>query len=319
MEIGTFENINRKKWNEVLEKAKNATVFHTLEWLEIQKKIFGMEEMLLFSKDCIFPIFIKRKGPFTIYGSPVPETGSLYGGPLCCSVEGYLKTLNFFKRLGLFSSLFIKTPNNFDISIFEKECIVEPVGNYILDLKKSEEELWRNLNKKTRNAIRKAKKSGIKVEFCDSSYLDEYYEMVKEVSQRGSIVPLPKEFMKEVLDSQIGKLLLAFYKDKPVAGGIFLTFKNTVTYWDGASYSKYRSYQPSNLLQWELIIWAKENYSYYDLGGAGIPRITRFKKGWGGKYVEYYRVYKEGIIAKFARMIYQKLRVYPAISKFFRS
>jgi lipid II:glycine glycyltransferase (peptidoglycan interpeptide bridge formation enzyme) len=319
LEIATLKNLNKRRWNRIVAKSENATVFHSLKWLTIQKKIFSLEEMLLYSETCIFPIFIKRKGPFKIYGSPVPETGAFYGGPICLNREGYIDALNHFKNLSAFSALFIKTPNNFNISIFKDGYKIEPVGNFIVDLKKTEDELWMNLNKKTRNAVRKAEKSGVKVEFCDSSYLDEYYKMVEEVARRSSIVPLPKEFMKEVIESGLGKLILAFYRDQPAAGGIFLTFKDTVTYWDGASHYKFRIYQPSNLLQWELIKWAREKYSYYDLGGAGIPRITRFKKGWGGKYVEYYRVYKEGPLARAARIAYRKLRYYPWVSRIFRS
>ena len=319
LEIATLENLSRKKWNRVLERAKNATVFHSLEWLTIQKEMFSLKEMFLYSNTCIFPIFIKIKGPFKIYGSPIPETGALYGGPVCLKREEYSAALGHFKNLGLFSALFIKTPNNFDVSVFKDGYEIEPVGNFIVDLKKSEKELWDNLNKKTRNAVRKAAKSGVKVEFCGIEHLDDYYSMVKEVASRGSIVPLPKRFMRKVVSSGLGRLILAFYRGKPAAGGIFLTFKDTVTYWDGASRYKFRAQQPSSLLQWELIRWARERYRYYDLGGAGIPRITKFKQGWGGENAVFYRIYREGYIAKAARIAYQKLRYYPRVSRIFRS
>lgn len=319
MEIDTLESVDRKKWDAVINRAEEATIFHSLEWIELQHRVLGLEEKLFVSDGCIFPIFIKKKGPFTIYGSPVPETGAFYGGPVCTSKAGYARTLESVGQIGPLTSLFIKTPNNFDTSIFGREYSVEPVGNFILDLKKPEEELWMNLNKKTRNCVRKAEKSGVTIEFCESDKVDEYYQIVEEVSQRTSTVPLPLEFTEGVLNSGLGELVLAFYQDRPVAGGIFLTFNDTVTYWDGASYFRYREYHPSNLLQWELIKWARKRYRHYDFGGAGIPRITKFKKGWGGEYVEYYRVYREGIAAKAARIGYQKLRTRPWISKFFRS
>ncbi len=50
----------------MLEGAEHATVFHTLEWLEIQRRFFRMREMLLCSDTCIFPVFVRRRGVFTV-------------------------------------------------------------------------------------------------------------------------------------------------------------------------------------------------------------------------------------------------------------
>jgi len=312
------EGIDESLWEEIIKKSEYATVFHSLEWIKIQKEIFSIKEVLYYSDSCIFPVFIKKKGPFTIYGSPIPETGAFYGGPVCLHKNDYKGILSNLIKLGILSAFFIKTPNNFDISIFNNGFEIESVDNFIVDLKKPEDELWMNLNKKTRNAVRKAKKSNVSVEFCDVGYIDDYYRMVEEVSKRVSTVPIPKSFMERVVESGLGKLVIAFYDGRPASGGIFLTFKDTVTYWSGASHSSFRRYQPSNLLHWEVIKWARERYDYYDLGGAEIPRIAKFKKGWGGRPVKYYRVYREAPLAKAARILYSKLRKYPLISKFYR-
>lgn len=314
----TLEEVDRNLWRKILNESEYATVFHSLEWIEIQKDVFKFKEIIISSNKCIFPIFFKRKGPFKIYGSPLPETGSFYGGPICADASSYAQILKNIRISGIFTSLFIKTPCGFNPNIYGGDITIEPVRNYILHIKGSEEDIWRNLNKKTRNAVRKAEKSGVEVRICGAEELHTYYSMVEEVVKRRTHTPIPQELMKKVLNSGIGKLFMAYYKGKPASGGIFLTFKDTVTYWSGASFSKFRKYQPSNLLHWEVIRWARDKgYRYYDLGGAEIPSIAKFKRGWGGEEVYYYRVFKEGSIAKTARVVYSRLRKYRAVSRLY--
>lgn len=321
MEVGSLEDVDSRRWESVVESSPEATVFHSLEWLRVQKKLFQLQERLFYTERCVFPVFVRKKGPLKVYGSPLPETGALYGGPACTEVEAYpgaIETLDEVGEVGPFSAIFIKTPSGFNSSLY-RGYRVEPVGNYILDLGKGKTALWEKMNKKTRNAVRKAYKSGVSFKFCGEEYLGEYYGMLKEVAQRTSISPLPEAFFREVLKSGLGKLALTFYRGEPAAGGVFLTFKDTVIYWSGASKYELRRYQPSNLLHWEVIKWAESRgYSKYDLGGAGVPVIAKFKKGWGGDYVEFYRVYKEGKVAGMARKIYQSLRRYPLITRFYR-
>ncbi len=316
LRIFSLEDVPRGRWNRVLEGAEHATVFHTLEWLEIQRRFFRMREMLLCSDTCIFPVFVRRRGIFTIYGSPVPETGAIYGGPVCRG-RGVEEVLGYFERLSPFSALFIKTPCGFPQEVFGS-WEVERVGNYVVELG-DEEVMWGRMHKKARNAVRKAEKSGIRVEMCDESHVEEYYRMVLQVAERKRLLPLPLDFMRAVVGSGLGRLMLAFRGGTPVAGGIFLCFGETVTYWDGASDDAFRRYQPSSLVQWEVMRWAAEQgYRWYDMGGAGIESIARFKRRWGGRYVEFLRVYREGAAAGVARRVYARLRCYPWVSRVFR-
>jgi lipid II:glycine glycyltransferase (peptidoglycan interpeptide bridge formation enzyme) len=59
----------------------------------------------------------------------------------------------------------------------------------------------------------------------------------------------------------------------------------------GASASKYRNVMAPYLLQWHAIKLAKNlGYKYYDFYGVDEdkwPGVTRFKKGFGGREVNY--------------------------------
>jgi lipid II:glycine glycyltransferase (peptidoglycan interpeptide bridge formation enzyme) len=326
VEVKNLENIDKAEWNVVLEKSKHATLFHTLKWLKIQKEVLGLDEKLIILKEknplAIFPFFIKKK-IFTIYGSPLPETGAFYGGPVLVEQKEKLlkECLRPFENLGTLTSFFMKTPNKYDISFFHPNYEVEPIKNYIVELDTPLEVLWKKLESRTRRAVKKAQRSKVRIEMGSIEQLDEYYKIVLHLAERNRIVPLPRLFYERVLSEIENIFLIAYHHENLIAGGIFPIFKDTVLYWDGASYSKYWKYQANSLIFWRLIELAKERgLRRYDLGGAGIPTITKFKRGWGGKEVYYYRIYKEGSpILKVARRTYQKLRIYPWVRKFFRS
>ena len=307
----SYDKVNKNKWNKIIIKSPDSTVFHTPEFIGIQNEVFNIDIDVLISEECIFPIFRDKIGIFPIYGSPLPETGSFYGGPVCVSNVDYseiFKNMKFGVIEGFFSIFFLKTPCNVKMNL-QKNYEYEHVKNYILEIDKDIDDIWRKLNKKTRNAIRKAEKSGVRVEIGDVDDLSYYLPMIRDVIKRSPHTPIPYEMIHRVIERDIGKLFIAYYKDKPVSGGIFLTFKGTVTYWSGASLSEFRRYQPSNLLHWEVIKWAfDEGYKNYDLGGAEIPSIAKFKKGWGGREVYYYRIYNKNFITKLSKIVYKTLR-----------
>ena len=322
-----FKSVNEKEWNNIIEESEEASIFHALEWLSFQKDFFNLEEKLVIIKNkAIFPVFIKKKGIFRIIGSPVPETGAIYCGiafgkisreekkRIACKLLDSRADSDF--KIGMRDSFFIKTVNNFDPSMLA-DCgfEVERVDNIVLNLEKSEEELWKNMNKKARNAIRKAEKSNVIVEFFKANVarqnIAEYYAMVAETAERNKILPLPQKFYELIFErlADYATLALAFHGSKSMAGAIFLNFKNNAIYFDGASKAEYKSLQASSLVQWEFIKKAKEDgIKVYDLGGAGIERIAKFKEKFGGERVYYYRAYKEGSLAKAARKFYAGLR-----------
>ncbi len=307
----SYDKVNKKKWKKIIIKSPDSTIFHTPEFVGIQREVFNIDVNILISEKCVFPIFRDKIGIFPIYGSPLPETGSFYGGPVCVSEVDYskiFKNMKFGIVEDFFSIFFLKTPCNVQMNL-PKNYEYESVRNYILEISRDIDDIWKKLNKKTRNAIRKAEKSGVRVEIGYIEDLPYYMPMIKDVIKRSPHTPIPYEMMRKAIERDIGKLFIAYYKNKPVSGGIFLTFKDTVTYWSGASLSDFRRYQPSNLLHWEVIKWAvDEGYKYYDLGGAEIPSIAKFKKGWGGREVYYYRVYKKNFLTKLSQIVYRVLR-----------
>ena len=318
VELKILEKNELKEWDKIVRESPYGTIFHTSEWMEILEKTFKVEELQLgIYKNNeligVFPAFLQRKGIFKLITSPLREAATPYGGPII--KEDLLKavTLEFDK--------FTKSIGYIDVTFSPKMDLnggilrnynYEERFTYILNLDQEIDDIWKNLNKKCRNAIRKAEKSNVTIiEGDKKEYLEEYYKMVKDTYKKSNIKPpISMKYYQMVFDvlypkKQL-KVLFAEYDGELMAGAIFPYFDNRIYYWDGASYQEYNKVAPNNLIQWHLIEWAVENgFKVYDTIGANIPSIAKFKASFGGDMVKYFYVYKfNSMLAKYGRSAY---------------
>ena len=89
-------------------------------------------------------------------------------------------------------------------------------------------------------------------------------------------------------------VLLASVNEQTIAGAFFLHFADKIYFWDGVALPDHYKLNASNLLQWSIIEWAANNgYRHYDMLGANIPSIARFKLSFGGELTPYIYVYRD--------------------------
>ncbi|MBI2057626.1 MAG: peptidoglycan bridge formation glycyltransferase FemA/FemB family protein [Candidatus Yanofskybacteria bacterium] len=172
---------------------------------------------------------------------------------------------------------------------------IQPSKTVILDLFKSEDDLLDAMHHKTRYNIKVAEKNGIVVKESDD--FESFWNLIKKTAKRDKFSSHTKDYYEKLLkffnDGKeiTSRLSLAYYKDKPVAGLILLTYKNTAYYLHGASDYDYRSYMAPHKLHWEVIKELKalgfELYDFWGIDANKWPGVTRFKLGWGGKVVEH--------------------------------
>lgn len=158
---------------------------------------------------------------------------------------------------------------------------------------KTEEELLKTFNSKTRYNIKLAEKKGVVIKEKGLPGLDEFYELLKETGLRDNFIIREKEYYKKILEEFDGAtILLAYYNNLPIAGIMPLTYGNKTWYLYGASGNSYRNLMPNYLLQWEAIKLARRNNSIgYDFKGCSFKGnkpdgLYRFKKGFGTELVE---------------------------------
>jgi len=178
----------------------------------------------------------------------------------------------------------------------------------VIDLKKSENELWNNLKKKRRNEIRQGYRRGVKVTIIDESRLEEWINVYINTARRKGFSQLPRGLLLDLFDLKNTFFFAAIVDNKIASVALIVNENNHLYWWVGGTDLKYQWYRPNDVLHWEIIRWGLENqFEYYDMCGLVLNRghgPTKFKLGYNGEIIPYY-IYNinKGIIGKIVNSI----------------
>ena len=290
-----LREVPRDRWDEHLKELPHATPFHTRDWLEGLEEVRGGRWVplgIFRGRELVglFPAFWVRKHGVMFFASPLSGWATAYLGPLC-PPEILREVLDRFLRLG--------REGGADYA----EVLLHPDlppdalplrRTYILPLEGGKEHLWKGLKRECRNRVRKALKEGVEVRRVeDPGFVDIYWRMAEDMySGLGRLPPIPKDFIGLVWERfrPRGHLraLSAEHGGRPVAAAFFLLYRDTVYFWDGVSLRDAHRLAPNNLLHWTFIEQAvEEGFRRYDMLGANIPGVARFKSTFGPVLVPY--------------------------------
>jgi len=153
----------------------------------------------------------------------------------------------------------------------------EYYGSYRTDLTKSEEELFNGMESACRRCIRKAEKSGVKIEEArDLAFAEEYYEQLKDVFAKQGLVPTysvdrVRSLVKNLAPT--GNLLLLRVRDaegKCIATGVYPGYNNIAEFWGNASFRAYQNLRPNEACHWYAMkYWKQRGVAIFDWGGEG--------------------------------------------------
>jgi len=212
---------------------------------------------------------------------------------------------------------------------FEKLGYVDLMNHTILlDLKKSEEELWKELEKKSaRWGVKTAEKNRLViVENCDENDLKEFYKMYEMTAKEGGFTAENYEFLKVLWENDMAQIFLVRQDEIVLGGGMVLMDKdfNYMMLDLTAASKEGLKLQVMPFLYWEMVLFGKKKgLDYFDLGGYDVDAlegdkvyaINRFKKRFGGEIVEepIYATNKKYILlrnvlkkARFVKNLYKK-------------
>lgn len=134
----------------------------------------------------------------------------------------------------------------------------------LLDISSDLDTVMASLNQKGRHAIRRAERDGAiitRVPATDEN-CEKMFELYK-ITAEGQFATRPYEYYKRFWQSfekaGMGQLFFAHANGQLVAGAYALVFGKKSTYKDGASIRERPVYGVSHLLQWHVIMWAKEH------------------------------------------------------------
>ena len=277
-------------------------IFHEIRFNEIVSEVFNTKLSYLtasINKDQMIgfcPLHTIKKRLIKLSYSNPTNYGVPYGGWVFDNNEVGINELIKKSKLSFNESLIYRT----NIDINEDSISIPNSSEYqtaIVDLSMDIEKIWEAIiHSKRRNMIRKAEKSGIKIEFFGPEGFKYLNPLIKETQKKSGGKALSEIFFKKILEDNYNKkkaIILIAKKDNEILSGIFLIGnKNMMHYWQGASKHEVKNLGQGELLQWEAIKWSKENGSrYYDLcviERERLPHIARFKLGFSRQLVSFY-------------------------------
>lgn len=317
------------RWKNLVEKADTPDIYFTPEYIKIYEKdynpvinesfcgeatlfFFGNEDeyvILPFLKRNINNFeFLKKEGRTKQLYDIISPYG--YSGPLIrCKderkkgmIKGFIDALeDYCIENDIITGFFRFHPllkNHELIQDFEE---VEEKNNTVyIDLTLPKEELLRNLNKKTRNLIKKAEKEGVTIEILDpEKYIGEFTELYLGTMRKNTANEryyLPKEFFENTVRLLKENIILvgARYEGNIISASLFMHKYHFMHYHFSASDKSFLKLSPNNLLLWKTILWGKEKgYKKMHLGG-GITNdandsLFHFKAGFSKATARYYQ------------------------------
>ncbi|MDA9641570.1 GNAT family N-acetyltransferase [Alphaproteobacteria bacterium] len=323
--IELFESLSDSLLSHLQTKANSFSLYHSNHWAEVLHAGFRVSRSAIISFDgndnilAFTPIFVKQKFGLSFVGSPLPGTFTEHAGPI------FLQTLPLRDRVLIFEQhvALLKglTKLHAEIGFYYKnspdnqkfEAVLEKYGfkyyvrpSLVLNLNLGCDKLWRNMESRARGAIRKAEKNGLVCTIEDfGEYWTWYHELVTQTfSRQKKAMPHPAasyEALAENLSAN-GKLFFftARLNESVLSAGIFLIDDDRMVFHSGSSTEDAGKFGASSLVQWGAIEKGIQlGLNEYDFGGVGIKAIDKFKKSFGGAYVEHHRwVYRHPLFDK---------------------
>lgn len=160
-----------------------------------------------------------------------------------------------------------------------------------IDLRLSNEEVWRNYSQGNRNRIRRAHKEGLVISHQDPHHLENFLELyysTMEKKQANDYYYFNERFMANTLAYLQGNIELIEVKhgDKVIASCMFMVHGRYAHYHLMGSDRQNLNLCPVNLLIDYAASWAREKGCHYlHLGGGylGEDNLYRFKRGFNTK------------------------------------
>lgn len=272
----------------------------------------------------------------TVLEKSTPPLGKLWyvpKGPGVSTPKEVLDTLEALQPLAKKAHVFVikvepelerlNAPTLERAGLLSAKPIIPNPSTITLDISLPAEDLLTSLPQKGRHAIRRADRDGVTIRRVETS--DEncqlMYRLLEETAEGQFGIRsyhYYKTFWQSFAANGSGQLFFAYFESQIVAGAYAMVYGEKSTYKDGASIRERTAYGASHLLQWEVILWAKEQgSSLHDFCGSppsdeinnpSHPHygVGRFKLSLSKQVVDYVGVY-DYVISKTRYTAWKKL------------
>jgi len=284
--------LKNKQYLDFIENHLTVNTFHTLSWITLLSEAYGykplacvygnskgtIEAAVPFLEFWRFPIgncWVSL--PFTDYCPPLYTNSE--------ELQAILKYLINIREERRIKCMEIRFAIPFENGIFQDSSFVL----HALRLSPDLDALFKSFGKKFRQYPRKAEREGLYLKtYVSIKDIDTFYDLHLKTRKKLGVPIQPKRFFKllwkRLIDKGLGKVFLAFYKDKPVSASVVLTYRKHAMIKYSASDPSYLHLRPHYFIFWKSIEWAAKNgFQQIDFGKTEVNNLglRKFKDGWG--------------------------------------
>lgn len=301
------------KWLDFVDNHPYGNIFQTPYMYNVYKKTNNFEPIFIGVEDDkgnilgVLLAVIQKESPKIL--SLFSSRSIIYGGPLVADDD--IEVLNYilveYNKVARNKAIYTQFRNMRDWGELKKIFIDNRFTfndhlDIIINLDKSENELWSNINPKRKNEIKKAIKENTYIKISnDLITLEKCYDILISVYSKAKL-PLPSyNFYKNLLDEsdeKNGLIILCAYNGSDITGCMLALHYNNIIYdFYAGAYTKYYNKHPNDIIPWEMFLWGKKNgFKTFDFGGAGKPDkpygVRDYKMKFGGEVVNWGRFEK---------------------------
>lgn len=186
------------------------------------------------------------------------------------------------------------------------------VNTVVIDLRQSEDDLWRSFRQRARRSIRGGRKENLRVIDVEPSPLamDQMWKLYKVTARRAKLTTRRQKyyqhFWQEFGRSGVGRFFFVVEPNRPepIAGAFVHWSGGNALYKDGGSRRDSRTHF-SHLLHWQIMRWlAERGITHYDLGGTppsdrlddpthALASLATFKLSFGASVTDFVGTYDQ--------------------------
>ena len=289
---------NEADWDSFVDAHPAATGYHRWAWRRVFEGAFGHETVYLAAREHgrivgVLPLVVFRRSWFGTFVVSLPFVN--YGGVLASdrivakrlleaaaalTCQFRASHLELRHRARAFPDLPVKS---------HKVAMLMPLASDV-------EAAWNALDRKVRNQIRKAEKSGLRASVGGADRVADFYRVFAENMRDLGTPVYPRRLFEQVVEQfpREARVVIVTQGGTPVAGGIGCGYRDTVEVPWASSLKAFRSFCPNNLLYWTLIQQAiADGYKVFDFGRSTPGEGTyHFKVQWGARPEPLYWEYR---------------------------
>lgn len=297
------------KWSAFVKEHPSGNIFQTWEMHQVFSKTKGYTPHVTAALDETGNILALIPAVnVTLYPQfyPMLSTRSISYGGILLNEDPQInhELFNIYTSNIKNKALFIEFRNHIDMNQFalvlkDNDFEFEDHINYEIDTTPDADDIWKNFSNQARRNIKKSQKAGLTIK--DIEHADQLHILYGFLKKTFDAVKVPtpdfslfQAIYDILLPRQMAKITLVYQQNKPLAAGLFLTFKGVMYSWYYSADDTYRKLCPTDAMIWHNLQWCHENnFHTFDFQWAGRRNETygvrRFKEKYHGKEVVYGR------------------------------